>query len=608
LTARDEALAEHPREAKLLDEVQTLAGSRSMAIGPLARIERTALVQGLLGLEGDLARKVEERTGGNPLFAVQLVGDWVQRGVLEVGETGFVLKAGEEAVLPDDIHEVWKARIQRLLEGRPKAAARALELAAALGRDEDGAEWRAACQQAGVVLPTGLLEALFASRLAQPAGDGWTFVHGMLRESLEREAVEAGRWQEHNRSCAAMLEARYDIDQAGIAERAARHLLAAGDLERAIEPLYKAASQRYDTSEYASAHVLLKEREEALGAVGAPSGDYRWGQGWCLMSAAFNWQGLFDDALTIADRAREAAVANDWSTVLAKATRLQGYAEQQRGNLSRSLDCYEGSLELYEELGDDKGRALALNGLGEVARLRGDNEKSIEHNTEALRLFEALDHDIGVSTCLRGLGVVKQHRNDLSGAADLYERALALYEKTGNLYGVATCLNDLAEVARFEGDIEEAERFYRRSQTMFDTTGSADGILPRLNLGLILLLRDKHVEAREQLEQGREELEQMGRRAILGAIHPALMLCAAKVSDWSAFDEHFHEAVRLLDETALVDADAAWPAQQGAEIALRAGEVERARKAFELALSQWTALEDEERTKEVESKLAGIKT
>ena len=42
----------------------------------------------MLGLSSDLARRIEERTGGNPLFAVQLVRAWVQQGLLAVGPEG----------------------------------------------------------------------------------------------------------------------------------------------------------------------------------------------------------------------------------------------------------------------------------------------------------------------------------------------------------------------------------------------------------------------------------------------------------------------------------------------------------------------------------------
>jgi len=131
---------------------------------------------------------VDERTGGNPLFAVQLVGDWVYRGLLEAGPQGFVLRPGVVVQLPDDLHEVWSGRVSRLLEGKPKGTREALEIAAALGSSVDSREWAEACKAASVPCPPALAESLVANRLAVRNQEGWDFVHAMLRESLERLA------------------------------------------------------------------------------------------------------------------------------------------------------------------------------------------------------------------------------------------------------------------------------------------------------------------------------------------------------------------------------------------------------------------------------------
>jgi len=193
LTVRDEALAERRLEAAAVAELLTLPGASELEVPPLSPGDRAALVQELLGLSGDLAAQVEERTHGNPLFAVQLVGDWVQRGVLEVGAAGFVLRPGEEARFPDDLHQVWSGRVDRLLAALPAGSRESLEIAAALGPMVDRTEWETACRAVGAPCPPQLLEGLVVSHLAVRTEEGWRFVHPMLRESLERMAREAGR-------------------------------------------------------------------------------------------------------------------------------------------------------------------------------------------------------------------------------------------------------------------------------------------------------------------------------------------------------------------------------------------------------------------------------
>jgi predicted ATPase len=115
-------------------------------------VEHRRLVEELLRLEPGLAARVAERTDGNPLFAVQLVGDWVERGVLVPTARGLALEAGEDGRIPDDIHGLWTTRVARVLERHGPDARRALELAAVLGNEVDAAEWRALAEEARVAI------------------------------------------------------------------------------------------------------------------------------------------------------------------------------------------------------------------------------------------------------------------------------------------------------------------------------------------------------------------------------------------------------------------------------------------------------------------------
>ena len=207
---------------------------------------------------------MDARTGGNPLFAVQLVGDWVQRGVIEVGESGFSLAPGAEASIPDGLHEVWSGRVARLLEDQPEGARDALEIAATLSLFVDRREWESACRAARVPCPPELLEALVASRLALRTEDGWSFATPCCVRASSAWPCEGGRFAAHNLACAAMLGQRVAAGERGMAERLGRHLLLAGEPAAALEPLLEGARERRGTSDYPAALALLAEREGAL--------------------------------------------------------------------------------------------------------------------------------------------------------------------------------------------------------------------------------------------------------------------------------------------------------------------------------------------------------
>ncbi|MEZ4238828.1 MAG: hypothetical protein R3F59_22275 [Myxococcota bacterium] len=323
LTMRNEGLDEESDEARRLRRLLDMSGVRTVGLGPLPPGAHRELVQGLLGLDESLAARVEERTGGNPLFAVQLVGSWVQDGTLEVGERGFRLKPGARAELPDDLHAVWAGHVARILEEFEPRAQEYLERAACLGQEITQVEWRRACDDPEGVfgdrfpgdepLRAALVDRLLVHRLVVGTRARWSFVHGMLRESLERTARQARRWAQHHEACATMLS-RYAEDPR-VAERLGRHLLEAGQPEQAVAPLLRGVEHRLVTVGPQPAVALLGTVGDAMRAAALPETDARWGELWTLTARTLQDSGDLDGALASAARASEGAARFGWHQV-----------------------------------------------------------------------------------------------------------------------------------------------------------------------------------------------------------------------------------------------------------------------------------------------------
>jgi len=600
LTARDEALAERPAEAQALRELTELPGAMTIEVPPLPAEDRGALTREILGLADELAAAVDARTGGNPLFAVQLVGDWVQRGVIEVGETGFVLRPGAEAQIPDDLHQVWSGRVARLLEGQPAGAREALEIAATLSPFVERQEWESACQAAGVGCPPDLLEDLVANRLAVRTQEGWWFVHAMLRESVERMSREGGRFAAHNRACAAMLAARAAAGEGGVAERLGHHLLLAGDRLAALEPLLAGARERRGTSDYPAAQTLIGRREEALRELRIPEDDPRWGEGWVVRARIQLHQGQLEEVFRWAGRA-EAGGSESWSPIRSEALRLLGDASRRRGDLDRSAALYESCIQLLDK--DLHGAAASYWGLGDIARQRGRLEEARAFFDRSVSLYREIGDEHGVADHGIAAADLARQRRDLPLAEDLYRRTWARFEALGNRYGVARSLNGLGDVCRLRGDLGHATEHYSRSLAILDGLRSADGIFPRLNLALSALSEQRFSSAEETLREARELLEQRGWGGLLSCVHVSLLACAAQAKDWSAWDDSLALGVSALRASGLVDPDLAWCAELASRLTEWAGQPARAKEAYELSLAQWRGLEDERGVRRIERAL-----
>ena len=586
LTAQEESLSERPVEAALL------AGLRphTVPVGPLSEDSRLALVRSLLAMEGELVARVTERTAGNPLFAVQLVGDWVQRGLLTSGPWGFRLRSSAPLSLPEDLGEVWSARLGRLLEGRPEPDAWSLELAAVLGIDVEMAEWRRAAATAGLAPAAALVEAMLRERLARAGADGpgagWSFVHPMLREAVVARAASAGRLATWHRAAATTLRERAGP---GVVERLGRHLLGAGAEEEALEPLLAGAEERYAAGPYGVARDLLSLRERALERTRVARSDARWVQGWLVWSRLSRRDSDLAEAGAWAARAERMARRHGHLDALGDALTQLGKIAREQGDLTRAEGCFREAASLLAGGAPGPLADVRMN-LGKVLEDRGDLAASWDTLLAARRDAAASEDDDTVASVELCLGLVARQCGRLAEAEMLLDEARTRFERCGSRGGVAHALNALGEVARLQGELSRADQRYAASVERYQALGASDGVFPLLNRGLVLVERGRPQEARRALETALDTFVRQGRRPMVGAVHACLMPCVAGVGDWGAFDRHADAAERLLAETSLVDVDIATMARHAARAAESAGEPARARRAWALSAAQWAAL------------------
>ena len=635
-TVRDEALAPSTPPALFLDLLERRDKVESHDIAPLNAEESARLVEELLGLHGALAQEVVERAGGNPMFAVQLVGDWVARGLLEVREGSFALRRGVDVRVPDHIHEVWTVRFDRALASSAGTPRLAVEIAAALGVEVDIKEWSLACLKAGFVVPQGLVGSLAREGLIVPDAGGFAFAHGMARESLERFAREANRWPGHNSAAADAVLAR-GLERN--AERGAKHLIEAGRLDESIEQLAVGADHRTVVGEYDGAEAILNLRERILDRAGALPTDPRRSRAVLQRARLARLRGRSQRAAELAEEARRAALLAARPGVTAAALRELGIHARDQRRLDEARSLLEQSVALYDELEDGFGLAEACRSLGLVLRLQGDYPASRATFERALRLHERKGHLREASLSLSALAGTHLETGELGVAEELLRRALALIEGTGFLRGILRVWQDLAavlltrdkldeaadltarardiaeklervasiaalanqqgEVARKQGDLAAAESFYRSALDAYERAGRP-AILPRVNLAFVLRSQDQWDEVRPTLEVARAAADEQGRRGLIRILDAFLLPCYARDGDWAAFDTAAASLAKFKEGSDRVDEDTAVSLELASEFADAAGRPARADAARRCAAGRWRALGRNTRADEAE--------
>lgn len=586
MTLREDALDARSLEAHLLDELEHDPLIYQCHISPLTRGESRALVKELLPLDEELTARIERRARGVPLFAIQLLGDLVEGDKLEAGPEGFTLKPGESIDLPDDIHLLWQKRLDRLLSRYGAEQLQCLEIAAALGVEVSLVEWINACKHHSLQFDHVLLDQLFEQALISNTEDGWVFAHGLLRESLERRAREEGRWESLNRACAHMIVALYTPSHREYHARYARHLIEAGELERALEPMLEAARSSMRRSDLHDALSILDERDAILNRLDLPLGDSRQGQGMVLRSKILDEQGHYLEARRWAASVVTDAAKYGWRQLGIEANIQCAWATFHRGATVEAEGLFNEAHRALAVMPEDQHTGFLLRiemGQARVAQRRGRLEKARELFHSARDRAVILGDQLALATCLNGLGDVSRQAEDFAAARRYAERALTLTEEIGNFVLIADCTNDLAEIERHEGSLNLARAHAERAIDLYESVGSSQSLRVQRNLAFIALGQRQYTEAREIFEKLAERFNLTHDYGQLALVLTGLIPCYAQLGDWEQAEEYLDRARHLLEKTQRFDQDVAFACHRVVEMAARANKDSIALRAAALA-------------------------
>lgn len=532
-TVRDD-LPASPELTRLLDRVGTVP------VGPLPEADRLELVEQILHTDAVLASRIAERTAGNPLFATQLIGDWVHRRLLVAGEHGFHLAPDADVPLPEALAAGWRRRLDASFPPGT-AERRGLELAAALGIDVDHAEWGAACLAAGVVATPHVRDTLIEQNLATGPAARWSFVHGMLRETV---LAQVSAPEELHAACAASLE-RIDVADRPMA-RWARHLWGAGALERAARAFLEAAHRASARVEFATVVALLEERDQVLDALDVGPGARRRAEACVRRCHALRQLGRWTGLAEHIDAVIEHGDPTDpeWRPLLSDAWCLRSMVQQHEGRHAEALASAEhaAALDAPGELPVVAYRITPLVFLGRLEDARTLGRAAVD-------TLHVLQHR---GDLLRMLGQIELRLRRPDEALPYLERALACMEQTGDPTSIALASGELGILWMQRRQLDIARAQLERAVEAGGGPRAAVCVVPMANLAVVAALDGRWRDGLDQASAVLARAERSGWAYVVSSMQFVIWACT---TDVSAQDARFDDMHAAVEKTGVADED-----------------------------------------------------
>ncbi len=223
---------------------------------------------------------------------------------------------------------------------------------------------------------------------------------------------------------------------------------------------------------------------------------------------------------------------------------------------SRCRKITSQALELAESSGYRKGKAVALFGLGEVARVSGEYRAALEYYATALNIFQVLGDAVQQGRCFRRLGDVHFFINNLNLSLKYYLNALRIFEKAvekdGSSYikiNLGHLMATIGNVLKDSGDLEASLDYYNQCHTVYTREGFTAGIPGILyNTGNILYAQGRMDQAENIYRQALTEAEANGDYYLVSMALNSLGSVFLAADDLETAETFFYQSMITAEE------------------------------------------------------------
>jgi tetratricopeptide (TPR) repeat protein len=477
------------------DERPTLSDNvPMMRVQKLERFDDAGIEQlaasmlGEIGKKPEIVRLLNEESGGNPFFVVEVV-----RALAEA--TGRLDKIGTQPlptkIFPGGVQDIINHRLNRV----PADALPLLQLAAVMGRDIDLAVLRAA--QPALDLDFWLAECADLTILEIEEAQ-WRFSQNKQRDGLLIR-LSADELQAVHLQAAQAIEKAHP-GGAGWNARLALHWEMAGDTARASDWYERAG---YEAEAAYAPETAIGYYQKALAFL--PDNDRTLARKIAInrgLGKMLRWQTRFDDAVEAYNTMQTAAASTGDTLAQAQAWNGLGEVQDRQGDRKTALAHAEQAETLARSLGA-AGEVELADALGTKAwclyrlKQRDDAVKAAE---EARDIGTRLNILTAVARSESLLGVICAITGRLEEATLHMLKSLEMARAMSDKRETGIRLNNLAEVYKLRGQFKDAASAFDEALTIFHEIGYRDAELAALtNLGSVNITLENYPRAEQLL-------------------------------------------------------------------------------------------------------------
>jgi serine phosphatase RsbU (regulator of sigma subunit) len=221
-----------------------------------------------------------------------------------------------------------------------------------------------------------------------------------------------------------------------------------------------------------------------------------------------------------------------------------------QGNLEKALGYHQKALDVRQKMGDKFGIAMSFHNIGVINIARGDYEKALKNNLASLAIKEEIGDKAGMIMSLNNLGIIYEKQGDTIAALNNYMKYLKASEEAGSLLSMSYAYNNIGNIYMYKKEYKKAYEYQLNSLKIKEKMGDKAGMaMSYSNIGSILYEQNKTKEALDNYLQSLKLCKQIGDTVLMINLYHNISNLYLKKGDQKRAIENATIALQFAEKT-----------------------------------------------------------
>jgi CHAT domain-containing protein/Tfp pilus assembly protein PilF len=221
----------------------------------------------------------------------------------------------------------------------------------------------------------------------------------------------------------------------------------------------------------------------------------------------------------------------------------------------KAIGYYQQAMDVYKEIGDERGEGEILGGLGLIYSNNKDYRTAMPYYQEALKIREKVDDKFLMGNSLNSIGAIYNNLHDYPQAIIYYDKAEALRTQIGDLAGLARTQSlkagsylALGEDLNNSGRYPEALELLERALLINRNLNAKSGIAEALNqMGFVYSNIGEYNMAVERISEAAGLMKEENNTTGLAGVYNHLGIVLQLSGKFEKSSEYFNNSLKIYE-------------------------------------------------------------